>query len=395
MNIRVEPPAIGWREDWRDYLPLVKAETSKFYKKQERGKFRYDDLLAVGVEALENASKTFDRTRNNGLTAYALKGIRGALNDYVRDAYKVVGDVEMWEADYLAAYGEADDNKPHPKIILKQYVKAGVRYAFYAPGLYRTNAQLLRGSYKVNSRHAKVKVAPRQSTYKDGWGQVNGGWKRAKIDDEHDAGGYDPSVMASINAELSRGFVSAAELRAENKDEQDAIDYEIKHGGPRREIEEARRGRPIGESQPVSNLPISCGCTVPVGHFARHGGEGSIRKPAAGNGPETRKYRGGIMSLQRGGVGPNPLPWPIGSWQHEIYLALLSGGGVDLARHERLYASIYERSYAKMSAVEKLMVADQRLLFGRGPTWHREAGYFDVEWGRQIGCGPVNGATTG
>ena len=38
--------------DWRDYLPLAKAETSRFYRRQERGKFRYEDLLGVAVEAL-------------------------------------------------------------------------------------------------------------------------------------------------------------------------------------------------------------------------------------------------------------------------------------------------------------------------------------------------------
>jgi hypothetical protein len=59
--------------DWRDYIPLAKSKTSKIYRKQERGKFRYEELLSAAVEGLGNAAEAFDVTRNNGLAAYALK----------------------------------------------------------------------------------------------------------------------------------------------------------------------------------------------------------------------------------------------------------------------------------------------------------------------------------
>ena len=36
----------------QEYLPWVKSEVSKFYRKQERGKFKYEELLSVAVEAM-------------------------------------------------------------------------------------------------------------------------------------------------------------------------------------------------------------------------------------------------------------------------------------------------------------------------------------------------------
>ena len=148
MNIRIAAPV----HDWRDYLPLAKAETSRFYRKQERGKFRYEDLLGVAVEALGNAAQAFDHTRNNGLAAYARKGIWGALNDYVRDACKIVSNVEMSEEEYLRTRGSPN---PPPAVIRRVCVsKEGgawhllrcVRQTFYTPGHYRTNYQLLQRS---------------------------------------------------------------------------------------------------------------------------------------------------------------------------------------------------------------------------------------------------------
>ena len=183
--------------DWRDHLPLAKKETSKFYEKQQswdRGKFRFDELLSVAVEALGAAAARFDAARNNGLTAYALKGIRGALNDYVREAHRVVRNVEMSEEEYLRTRGSP--NPPRATIrrvcVVKEpkawHLPKYVRWTFFTKGPYRTYHQLLEAGYgyKVNSRHGKVSVAIGRSPYKDDWNQTIGGWSRAKIDEDHD-----------------------------------------------------------------------------------------------------------------------------------------------------------------------------------------------------------------
>ena len=57
---------------------------------------------------------------------------------------------------------------------------------FIRRGHYRTNAQLLYGQYKVDSKHGKVSVALERKTYNDEWSQISSGWKRAKIKDEED-----------------------------------------------------------------------------------------------------------------------------------------------------------------------------------------------------------------
>jgi hypothetical protein len=93
MNIRT--PVL----DWRDYLPFAKAETSKFYRKQERGKFRYEELLSVAVEALATAERGWK------------KAIKGALTDYVRNTGKLIRNVEMSEDEYPRTWGS-----PVPKL---------------------------------------------------------------------------------------------------------------------------------------------------------------------------------------------------------------------------------------------------------------------------------------
>jgi hypothetical protein len=214
--------------DWRDYIPLAKAETSKFYRKQERARFRYDELLGVAVEALGNAATAFDCTRNNGLAAYAIKGIRGALNDYARDAYKVVRNVETSEEEYHQTRGRPPAKQPPPTILrvcgwalrnsdagplthrqLLQEVlgcadvpadtgKLSVRHTYFTDGPHRSNSQLLEGVYKVNSKHGKVSVAIGRSSYNDEWDQTFDGWKRAKIEEEEPTSGRDPRSRASL-----------------------------------------------------------------------------------------------------------------------------------------------------------------------------------------------------
>jgi hypothetical protein len=81
--------------DWRRFIPLAKAETSKFYRRQDRGRFRYDELLNVAVLALATAKPS---------AKWARKAIKGALTDYVRDEHKVVRNVEMSPERFLRAY---------------------------------------------------------------------------------------------------------------------------------------------------------------------------------------------------------------------------------------------------------------------------------------------------
>ena len=159
--------------DWRGYLPLAGKETSEFWRKQDSGKFEYDELLSVAVE---------DLATSKGVE-YARKAIRGALLDFARDEHKVVKNVEMSEEEFLRTRGG-----PLPKqaAIRRVYVSGGVRHTLYTPGAYRTNAQLLYGQYKVDSKHGKVSVALERKTYNDEWSQTSSGWKRTKIEDEED-----------------------------------------------------------------------------------------------------------------------------------------------------------------------------------------------------------------
>lgn len=192
--------------DWHDYIPLAKLETNKFYRKQERGKFRYEELLNVAVQGLGAAARAFDWARNNGWATYATKGIRAALNDYVRDTYNVVRNVEMPEEEYLRTRGSPN---PLPGVIRRVCVSKEarawhlpkyVRHTFFTDGPYRTNLQLLQGIDKVNSKHGKVSVAIGRSTYKDGWNQTIAGWNCANIYDEDRA----------RNAAIEYAYVGAA-----------------------------------------------------------------------------------------------------------------------------------------------------------------------------------------
>ena len=66
--------------DWRDFEPLARAEASKFYWKQERGRFRFEDIYSEAVAALATGK---------GVN-HAIECIRGALLDYARDGEKLV-----------------------------------------------------------------------------------------------------------------------------------------------------------------------------------------------------------------------------------------------------------------------------------------------------------------
>ena len=156
--------------DWRDFVPLAKAEASKFYRKQERGRFRYEELLSVSVEALATSKGS----------NYAVKAINGALFDFARDDHKLVSDVEMTEEDFLRTRGPIP--KAAAKSPLRVYFENGLKVTVYPAGPYRSNAQLLAGDGKVSSKHNKISVAIGRTTYNDGWSQESSGWVRAKIE---------------------------------------------------------------------------------------------------------------------------------------------------------------------------------------------------------------------
>lgn len=140
-------------------MPIAKAEASKFYKKQERGRFKYEELLSVAVEALA-ASKGVN---------YAMIAINGALLNHARDAYKLVRNVEMTEEEFRRTRSALPSSSPRsPAAIRRVYVLDGVRHTLYTPGPYRSNHQLLAGAGKVSTKHGKVSVALGQSEYRDG-----------------------------------------------------------------------------------------------------------------------------------------------------------------------------------------------------------------------------------
>jgi hypothetical protein len=159
--------------DWRDFVPLAKAEASKFYWEQERGRFKYEELLSVAVEALATSK---------GVN-HAIKAINGALLDFARDDHKLVRNIEMTEEEFHRTRSALPQSSTRPAAELRRvYILDGVRHVLYTPGPYRTNAQLLAGDGKPISKHGKVPVAIGRATYDDEWNQVIGGQVGARLD---------------------------------------------------------------------------------------------------------------------------------------------------------------------------------------------------------------------
>jgi hypothetical protein len=160
--------------DWRDYQPLAMAETTKFYKRQEWGRFRYEELLTVALDAL---------ALSPGVN-YAKKAIRGALVDYVLETINIVHPVEMTEDEFERTRGLV--HKAGSRDPVQVHYENGVKVTVYPSGPYCSNAQLLAGAGNVSSKHGKVPVAIGRTTYDDGWNQIIGGWVRAKVDNNDD-----------------------------------------------------------------------------------------------------------------------------------------------------------------------------------------------------------------
>jgi hypothetical protein len=219
--------------DWRDFMPLAHAEVAKFFKTQEPGKFPKDDLLGVAVTALAEAAARFDATRNNGLAAYALKGIRGALTDYVRTRDDVVNPVELAEGEYRSKVAELDDcltaqaARPKPcKIpsdnpLVEEWrkrhrvtlgppprrIRRRVQHPFTGKWLELLPSRIATSTgYRVSSKHDKVSVKLGRSTYQEGLEPPEGGcsWKRAKIEDTENFGVVNPRSVTRLTSD-SRG----------------------------------------------------------------------------------------------------------------------------------------------------------------------------------------------
>src|SRR5271170_366571 len=76
--------------DWRDFEPLARAEASRFYWRQERGRFRFEDIYSEAAAALADGKSV----------KHAIECIRGALKDFARDGDKLVRDVELTEEEW-------------------------------------------------------------------------------------------------------------------------------------------------------------------------------------------------------------------------------------------------------------------------------------------------------
>ena len=70
-------------DDWAEiikYHPLVKAEARKIAPKDDD---LYDRLTNIGMDALENSVRRWDRTRGFTLGAFAQQRIRGSMLNYL------------------------------------------------------------------------------------------------------------------------------------------------------------------------------------------------------------------------------------------------------------------------------------------------------------------------
>jgi hypothetical protein len=206
--VNASPPVFSWR----NYLPLAMAETSKFFKKQKIGKFSFEELLSVSAEALGTSLGA----------AYAVKAMRGALNDYVRDDHKLVRNIEVSEGEYLRTRGSP---APPPSAVRRVYVSGGVRHTLYTPGPYCSNAQLLVGDGKVGSKHNKVSIAVQRTTFNDEWSQERSGRIRAKIEDDRQE--YGPSAHMA----QSRGDVGQADYIGRGREQRWSTAGEVQKSG--------------------------------------------------------------------------------------------------------------------------------------------------------------------
>ena len=156
--------------EWRDFEPLARAEASKFYWKQTRGRFRFEDILSEAYEALATSKGV----------KHAITCIKGALKDFARDGDKLVHDVglipEEWQRPRVGP------NDPEPKIRPRTVLRIEDGVTYLSPGPYRSNARLLAGDGKPTSKHGKVPCAIGRTKYDDDWNQEIDGQVGIKAD---------------------------------------------------------------------------------------------------------------------------------------------------------------------------------------------------------------------
>ena len=134
------------------------SRRSRFYWRQERGRFRFDDIYSEAATALADGKSV----------KHAIECIRGALKDFARDGDKLVHDVERTPEEWQRTHGEPERPIQGP---WRVYFENGVRVLVCPTGPYRSNAQLLAGSGRVTSRHGKVPCAIGRTLYDDTWNQ--------------------------------------------------------------------------------------------------------------------------------------------------------------------------------------------------------------------------------
>jgi hypothetical protein len=365
MNSHTPPPAFRWQ----DFRPLAKSETAKFYRRLPTGQFTFEDLLSVAEAALAASPGS----------NYALKAIKGALADFVRDDLTVVKPVELSEDEYLATVAELDDclptartAKPKPckfpsdnPLVEAWRKRYGVTVGPAPRRIRRRVRHPLTGEmcellpsriatslgYKVSSKHAKVSVSIGRASYNDGWNQTIGGQVRAKIDrDENDERNFDPRSASTARSE---GVSDAALYTGKGRDQRFSV--------------ACFNGKNWPKGLPVPGNWSRC---FGAGNYAH-----KVLNPvlAISRRPVESAWQQAMRTwpiphgwLFRGVFSLTPPPKDkLGHWREE--LLFLDGHRLD------------EAGIPKLGA----------------PPWHREAGYFDVEWGLPDRCGKLFSIVTG
>ena len=204
-------PYIDWRSragrkalDECPFLPLAMSQASKRHRKQEPGKFEFDELLAVAIEEIKKVlpDAVLDDTSKGN--KYLRKPIKGALLDFVRDNHKVVPNVEMSKEKFDRTWAALEPN-----------------------------AKLLAGEGKLSAKHpGKVSVSIGRSTYKDTWDQKLGGRVRAKIADDEQVVEADPRGPMSwtprgVSEDGTEALRKKAKKRAEKKGISEDDTYDV------------------------------------------------------------------------------------------------------------------------------------------------------------------------
>jgi hypothetical protein len=355
--------------DWRDFEPLARAEASKFYWKQERGRFRFEDLYSAAAAALATSK---------GVN-HAIKAINGALLDFARDDHKLVRNIEMTEEEFHRTRSALPQSSTRPAAVLRRvYISDGVRHALYTPGPYRTNAQLLAGDGKVSSKHDKVSVALGRATYKDGWNQAIGGQVRAKVESDkqqkadpkhhQQAPGSMALLLDSTEGKSPEDGVGQADYKGHGRKQRFSVSY-FNAGKVEKPSSDYVSDGIASVSNPNRRAPVS-----------------AIRRIAA---PPKLTWAE-LFPRRRTSVPPPPSEdrAPV-LWSPEIGEWLL--GGRRWSFHADEPESAPRKTFQRApvaslaSTVEGRLVLKQLAWVDRpdlAPVcWHREAGYFQIEWG--------------